>query len=260
MASATMTSRTATLMRASPSSGLPCTKCVPTMSVRKVTSKCGPTLSKRFEGVSRRRGASYRNTVVAMALPEKVGGNEEYVQILEAAYADESLVEELQERMRTDKTFSMQIKVAMQQDEYRERLQTAIEASPYMKKVIESSPQAKQMQEQIENSPLLQPLQDETVLSQLETLQDDPKKMMMMMKQSEVKVKKVAADLVLGVKEYYDDFQPDADELIEKFEEIAEKGYQSFMRIAVADKRVQNAIINALMDEMEEEQKNRAEE
>eukprot|EP00976_Prorocentrum_cordatum_P103142 1193340-Prorocentrum_minimum.AAC.6 len=262
MSSATMSCISTSMMRASSSARLRCEpriKCVSAKSVQKAVSKSEPTLSHGFEGMSRQRRMNYRTAVVSMALPEKVGGNEEYIKILEAAYADESLVAELQERMKTDKTFSMQIKVAMQQDAYRERLKAAIDASPYMSKVIESSPQAKQMQDQIENSPLLQPLQDESVLSQLETLQDDPNKMMMMMKQSEVKLKKAAADNAAGVKEWYDDFQPDSDELISKFEEIADKGYQSFMKIAVADKRVQNAIINTLMDEMEEEQKKRGE-
>jgi hypothetical protein len=195
-----------------------------------------------------------------MALPEIVGGNEEYVEILEAAYADQELANELQERMRTDRLFSMQMKVAMQQDDYRDRITAAIEASPFLKAAIDTSPQVKGFQDHIDSSPLLKPLQDEKVMSQLETLQSDPRKMAMMMKQSEGKLKEAAGDLVLGVKEYYEDFQPDADELLAKFQEIAKKGYPAFMKIAVADIRVQNAIINALMDDMEEEQKIREQE
>lgn len=92
------------------------------------------------------------------------------------------------------------------------------------------------------------------VLNQLETLQGDPRKISMMMTQSEGKLKQVCEDLVLGVQEYRSEFEPDADDLIEKFGTIARDGYKAFLKIALDDKRVQNAIINALMDAMEEEQ------
>ena len=54
--------------------------------------------------------------------------------------------------------------------------------------------------------------------------------------------------------EFREEFEPDADDLIQKFGEIAEKGYESFVRIAMADAKVKNAVINALLDEMEEAQ------
>ena len=53
------------------------------------------------------------------------------------------------------------------------------------------------------------------------------------------------------MREYGEEFEPDADDLIAKFGEISEKGYGSFVRIAMADVKVKNAVINALLDEME---------
>eukprot|EP00238_Polyblepharides_amylifera_P010615 CAMPEP_0196579790 /NCGR_PEP_ID=MMETSP1081-20130531/24747_1 /TAXON_ID=36882 /ORGANISM="Pyramimonas amylifera, Strain CCMP720" /LENGTH=193 /DNA_ID=CAMNT_0041899475 /DNA_START=274 /DNA_END=855 /DNA_ORIENTATION=+ len=178
---------------------------------------------------------------------------EGYIQILEKAYKDEYLATELQEKMRTDTEFAAGMKTAMEDERYRDRLTAAIESSDFMQKAIEDSPQIKRMKEETENNPLLQPFQDEKVLEQLEALQGDPQKMSMMMQQSETKLKSVAGDLVLGVKEYYEDFQPNADDLMAKFEEISVNGYKAFMKIGSEDKQVQNAIINALMDAMEED-------
>jgi|TARA_B110000977_G_scaffold22513_2_gene27134 3'-phosphoadenosine 5'-phosphosulfate sulfotransferase len=54
-----------------------------------------------------------------------------------------------------------------------------------------------------------------------------------------------------GVKEYRDEFEPDADVLIAKFTEIQENGYTAFVRICASDVKVKNAVINALYDEMD---------
>lgn len=58
----------------------------------------------------------------------------------------------------------------------------------------------------------------EQVLNQLEALQGDPRKVAMMMSQSEVKLREVAQAMVAGVEEYREDFEPGADELIDKFQ------------------------------------------
>jgi hypothetical protein len=49
---------------------------------------------------------------------------------------------------------------------------------------------------------------------------------------------------VQGVKEYRDDFEPNADDLITKFTEISEVGYDAFIKYAVSDVNVKNAVIN----------------
>ena len=64
----------------------------------------------------------------------------------------------------------------------------------------------------------------------------------------------MAAELVDGVKEYWEEFEPDADDLIQKFSDIAERGYEAFIKYSMNDVKVKNAIINALYDEMEEAQ------
>mmetsp|Transcript_28632 Transcript_28632/g.54794 ORF Transcript_28632/g.54794 Transcript_28632/m.54794 type:complete len:273 (+) Transcript_28632:70-888(+) len=180
--------------------------------------------------------------------------DEVYIEMLEKAYAnpDEAVI--LQDRMKEDRAFSIRMKSAMANDLYKERLTAAIQNSSHMQKAIENSPVMKKLQEDVDNNVLLKPFQDEKVLNQLETLQGDPRKISMMMTQSEGKLKQVCEDLVLGVQEYRSEFEPDADDLIEKFGTIARDGYKAFLKIALDDKRVQNAIINALMDAMEEEQ------
>ena len=57
-------------------------------------------------------------------------------------------------------------------------------------------------------------------------------------------VGKSANPYVEGVKEYRDDFEPNADDLITKFTEIAEVGYDAFIKYAVSDVNVKNAVIN----------------
>lgn len=56
------------------------------------------------------------------------------------------------------------------------------------------------------------------VLEQFEALQGDPRKVAMMMSQSEAKLREVAQAMVAGVEEYRADFEPDADELMDKFQ------------------------------------------
>lgn len=203
------------------------------------------------KGVSRKDGRVIFSAL--KALPDDIESDEELIKILEEAYADEALVQDLYDRMQADKDFSSRMKSAMSKPQYKERLTAAIEASSYMQKAIAESPEMQKLKDAEENNALLQPFQDEKIVAQIDSLKDDPKKAAMMMAQSEDKLKAVAGDLVLGVQEYRDDFEPDADDLIDKFRTIELNGYKAFLDIAMKDKRVQNAIVNGLMDAMEEE-------
>ncbi|KAK3276413.1 hypothetical protein CYMTET_15509 [Cymbomonas tetramitiformis] len=204
-----------------------------------------------MSGVVNKEGIVAANDVT-MA-PDNYDSDEDLIKILEEAYADEALVQDLYDRMQADKDFSSRMKAAMSNPQYKERLTAAIEASGYMQKAIADSPEMQKLKDAEENNALLQPFQDEKVVAQIESLKDDPKKAAMMMAQSEDKLKAVAGDLVLGVQEYRDDFEPDADDLIDKFRTIELNGYKAFLDIAMKDKRVQNAVVNGLMDAMEEE-------
>jgi len=132
------------------------------------------------------------------------------------------------------------------------------------------------------------------VQGQLAEMSNNPEVLRQTQDQSEGLLKKVAAELVDGVKEYREEYEPDADNLIAKFSEIAEVGYDAFVKHSMSDVSVKagpgrcrsprlrmpinsivegsnalddmtwlapsarpwvlNAIINALYDEMEEAQ------
>ena len=74
----------------------------------------------------------------------------------------------------------------------------------------------------------------------------------------EALLKRVCGELVEGVREYREDFEPDADALIEKFADIQNNGYEAFVKYSLSDVKVKNAVINALYDEMEQAQEDAA--
>ena len=82
---------------------------------------------------------------------------------------------------------------------------------------------------------------DDSIQGQLAEMSDNPEVLRQTQEQSEVLLKKVAAELVEGVKEYRDEFEPNADDLITKFGEIAENGYESFLKYSMSDVNVKNA-------------------
>ena len=82
---------------------------------------------------------------------------------------------------------------------------------------------------------------DDSIQGQLAEMSDNPEVLRQTQEQSEVLLKKVAAELVEGVKEYRDEFEPNADDLIAKFGEIAENGYESFLKYSMSDVNVKNA-------------------
>ena len=65
---------------------------------------------------------------------------------------------------------------------------------------------------------------DASVQGQLAEMSNNPEVLRQTQDQSEGLLKKVAAELVDGVKEYREEYEPDADNLIAKFGEIAEAG------------------------------------
>jgi len=193
------------------------------------------------------------------ALPDRLEGDEQCVQILEASYADMAAAQELQARMKSDALFRKKMNSTMTNKKYRKRLKAAIDASPFIKSSpldassdLESNALEKGM-EAMKSNPLLQSLMgNKDAMKQLKELQGSPGKMKAMMSDSEGRLKAIAQQQADGVQAYYDDFQPGADDLIAKFSAIAEKGYPAFMTIAGDDARVKNAIINALMDEAQQ--------
>jgi hypothetical protein len=176
-------------------------------------------------------------------------GVEGYVAVLEAAYSDESLGNAVRDRMADDRQFSIGIKQAMQDPNYTERLKTAIDGSPYMQAAVNEATKRRQQTDAVQAV-----MGDDSVQGQLAQMSANPELLRQTQDQSETLLKKVASELVDGVVEFREEFEPDADDLIQKFGEIAEKGYESFVRIAMADAKVKNAVINALLDEMEEAQ------
>ena len=101
-------------------------------------------------------------------------------------------------------------------------------------------------------------MDDGNVRGMIQAMSDDPEALANAQEKSEELLKKVCVDLVEGVREYREDFEPDADDLIAKFQDIAERGYEAFVKISMEDVKVKNAVINALMDEMEEAQEKAA--
>ena len=176
-------------------------------------------------------------------------GVEGYVAVLEAAYGDESLGNAVRDRMADDRQFSIGIRGAMQDPKYAERLKAAIDSSPYMQAAVAEATRRRQ-----ESDAVQAVMGDDSVQGQLAQMSSNPELLRQTQEQSETLLRKVAVELADGVREYREEFEPDADDLIAKFGEIAEKGYESFVRIAMADVKVKNAVINALLDEMEEAQ------
>lgn len=176
-------------------------------------------------------------------------GVEGYVAVLEAAYGDESLGNAVRDRMADDRQFSIGIRGAMQDPKYAERLKAAIDSSPYMQAAVAEATRRRQ-----ESDAVQAVMGDDSVQGQLAQMSSNPELLRQTQEQSETLLRKVAGELAGGVREYREEFEPDADDLIAKFGEISEKGYESFVRIAMADVKVKNAVINALLDEMEEAQ------
>lgn len=58
---------------------------------------------------------------------------------------------------------------------------------------------------------------DDSIQGQLAEMSNNPEVLRQTQEQSEVLLKKVAGELVEGVKEYRDEFEPNADDLIAKF-------------------------------------------
>ena len=191
------------------------------------------------------------------ALPETsdiaADGVEGYVRVLELAYGDESLGNEVRDRMGEDRQFSIGIRQAMTDPAHTERLRAAIDASPYMKAAAEEATRRRTGSDAVQ-----QVMDDGNVRGMIQAMSDDPEALANAQEKSEELLKKVCVDLVEGVREYREDFEPDADDLIAKFQDIAERGYEAFVKISMEDVKVKNAVINALMDEMEEAQEKAA--
>ena len=98
---------------------------------------------------------------------------------------------------------------------------------------------------------------DDTIQGQIAEMTANPEVLRQTQEQSEALLKRVCGELVEGVREYREDFEPDADALIEKFADIQNNGYEAFVKYSLSDVKVKNAVINALYDEMEQAQKER---
>ena len=177
-------------------------------------------------------------------------GVEGYVRILELAYGDEALGNEVRDRMGEDRQFSIGIRQAMTDTNYTDRLRAAIDASPYMQAAAKEA-----VRRRADGDAVQAVMGDDTIRDQIEAMSSNPEVLRQTQEQSEGLLKKVAAELVFADgKEYREEFEPDADDLIQKFSDIAERGYEAFIKYSMNDVKVKNAIINALYDEMEEAQ------
>ena len=237
----------------------------------RVGGSCGSCGSCGSGGIGVRRGAMGKATTVGgsrtqhrrvlappvRALPETSEiaeqGVEGYVATLEQAYGDEDLGNEVRDRMVEDRQFSIGIRQAMADPKYTDRLRAAIDASPYMQAAVNEA-----QRRMAEKDVTQQVMGDDSIQGQLAEMSNNPEVLRQTQEQSEELLKKVAGELVDGVKEYRDEFEPNADDLIDKFGQIAENGYESFLKISMTDVNVKNAIINALYDEMEEAQQQNA--
>lgn len=168
---------------------------------------------------------------------------------LERAYADEAAGKELLERMRADEAFAGTIKAALADPDNAARLRAAVDASPYMDKAVAEA------QSRVDPAVAVTAdlLKNTGVRDQLSELQKDPERLEAATERAEEVLREVAAELVAGVKEYWDDFGDDAEVLLGAFERVAEGGVQAYV-VEARDRRVANAITNALLDRAEEEE------
>ena len=229
-----------------------CLASIPAVSRRAIPARARPSSMCRGAPPASRR--SRRSLVTLRAsLPDTAAiaedGVEGYVRILELAYGDEALGNEVRDRMGEDRQFSIGIRQAMTDTNYTDRLRAAIDASPYMQAAAKEA-----VRRRADGDAVQAVMGDDTIRDQIEAMSSNPEVLRQTQEQSEGLLKKVAAELVDGVKEYREEFEPDADDLIQKFSDIAERGYEAFIKYSMNDVKVKNAIINALYDEMEEAQ------
>jgi len=176
-------------------------------------------------------------------------GPEGFVSALEQAYGDEALGNEVRDRMVDDREFSIGIKQAMTNPEYAERLRAAIDASPYMQAAVDEA------QRRAAGDAVKAVMGDDSIQGQLAAMSNQPEVLRQTQEESEDLLKRVAEELADGVAEFRQEYEPDADDLIAKFTEISEVGYDAFVKYSISDVNVKNAVINALFDEMEEARK-----
>ena len=182
-----------------------------------------------------------------------VDGVEGYVRVLEQAYGDEALGNEVRDRMAEDRQFSIGIRGAMTDAAYTERLRAAIDASPYMQAAAQEATRRR-----ADGDAVQAVMGDDSIQGQIAEMTANPEVLRQTQEQSEELLKRVCGELVEGVKEYREDFKPDADDLIKKFSDIQSNGYEAFVKYSLSDVKVKNAVINALYDEMEQAQKDAA--
>jgi gas vesicle protein len=178
-----------------------------------------------------------------------VDGVEGYVRVLEQAYGDEALGNEVRDRMAEDRQFSIGIRGAMTDAAYTERLRAAIDASPYMQAAAQEATRRR-----ADGDAVQAVMGDDSIQGQIAEMTANPEVLRQTQEQSEELLKRVCGELVEGVKEYRSDFEPDADDLIKKFSDIQSNGYEAFVKYSLSDVKVKNAVINALYDEMEQAQ------
>ena len=183
----------------------------------------------------------------------KAQGVEGYVRVLEQAYGDEALGNEVRDRMAEDRQFSIGIRGAMTSAEHTDRLRAAIDSSPYMQAAAQEATRRR-----ADGDAVQAVMGDDTIQGQIAEMTANPEVLRQTQEQSEALLKRVCGELVEGVREYREDFEPDADALIEKFADIQSNGYEAFVKYSLSDVKVKNAVINALYDEMEEAQKDAA--
>jgi hypothetical protein len=175
-----------------------------------------------------------------------VDGVEGYVRVLEEAYGDEALGNEVRDRMAEDRQFSIGIRGAMTNTDYAARLRRAIDDSPYMKAAAEEATRRR-----ADGDAVRAVMGDDSIQGQIAALSNNPEVLRQTQEESEQVLKKVCGELVEGVIEYRAEFEPDADALIQKFKDIERNGYEAFVKYSMSDVKVKNAVINALYDEMD---------
>ena len=189
-------------------------------------------------------------SICPSALPETsdiaVDGVEGYVKILELAYGDEQLGNEVRDRMESDRQFSIGIRGAMTDTTYADRLRAAIDNSPYMQAA------AAELEKRRADGDAVQAVMgDDSIQGQIAEMSQNPEVLRQTQEQSEELLKRVCGELVDGVIEYRDEFEPNADDMIMKFTDIRNNGYEAIVKYSMSDVNVKNAVINALYDEME---------
>jgi hypothetical protein len=228
-----------------------CLASIPAVPRRAAPARARPSSCRGVPPSSRfsRRSLATRRASLPDTAAIAEDGVEGYVRILELAYGDEALGNEVRDRMGEDRQFSIGIRQAMTDANYTDRLRAAIDASPYMQAAAKEA-----VRRRADGDAVQAVMGDDTIRDQIEAMSSNPEVLRQTQEQSEGLLKKVAAELVDGVEEYREEFEPDADDLIKKFSDIAERGYEAFIKYSMNDVKVKNAIINALYDEMEEAQ------